>query len=206
MDLLILPRLLIPVEATPGETRVSATPETVKTFVSLGCSVCLERGAGTPAGYLDAAYTDQGADLVAPGDADAWSSADVLLCVQTPSSESLARLRCGALVVGLLNPYANEALSAALERGGLSAMALELLPRISRAQSMDALSSQALVAGYRCAVVAAGMLRRFFPLSMTAAGTVQPAKVVVLDAGVAGGGGRSRANAKGASCPAGAPA
>jgi NAD(P) transhydrogenase subunit alpha len=186
VELLTLPRLLIPVEATPGETRVSATPETVKTFVSLGCSVCLERGAGTPAGYLDAAYADQGADLVSPGDANAWSSADVLLCVQAPSSESLARLRRGALVVGLLEPYANEALAAALERGGLSAMALELLPRISRAQAADALSSQANIAGYKSVLLASGALDRYFPMLMTAAGTVQPAKVVILGAGVAG--------------------
>jgi NAD(P) transhydrogenase subunit alpha len=181
-----LPRLLIPVESTPGETRVAATPDTVKKFVSLGCSVAVECGAGTPSGYLDEAYAEQGADLVEKGDTSAWGQADVLLCVQSPSAATLARLRQGALVVGLLSPYANEELTAALKRSGLSAMALELLPRISRAQSADALSSQANIAGYKSVLLASAALDRYFPMLMTAAGTVQPAKVVILGAGVAG--------------------
>ncbi|WP_253912460.1 Re/Si-specific NAD(P)(+) transhydrogenase subunit alpha [Synechococcus sp. KORDI-52] len=181
-----MPRLLIPVESTPGETRVAATPDTVKKFISLGCSVAVERGAGTASGYLDNAYAAQGADLVETGDASAWSQADVLLCVQTPSATSLARLRQGALVVGLLSPYANDELTAALKRSVLSAMALELLPRISRAQSADALSSQANIAGYKSVLLASAALDRYFPMLMTAAGTVQPAKVVILGAGVAG--------------------
>jgi len=181
-----LPRLLIPVESTPGETRVAATPDTVKKFISLGCSVAVERGAGTASGYLDEAYAEQGADLIEPGDASAWGQADVLLCVQTPSAASLARLRQGALVVGLLSPYANDELTAALKRSGLSAMALELLPRISRAQAADALSSQANIAGYKSVLLASAALDRYFPMLMTAAGTVQPAKVVILGAGVAG--------------------
>jgi len=181
-----LPRLLIPVESTPGETRVAATPDTVKKFISLGCSLAVERGAGTASGYLDEAYAEQGADLIEPGDASAWGQADVLLCVQTPSAATLARLRQGALVVGLLSPYANEELTAALKRSGLSAMALELLPRISRAQSADALSSQANIAGYKSVLLASAALDRYFPMLMTAAGTVQPAEVVILGAGVAG--------------------
>jgi len=181
-----LPRLLIPVESTPGETRVAATPDTVKKFVSLGCSVAVECGAGTPSGYLDEAYAEQGADLIEKGDTSAWGQADVLLCVQSPSAATLARLRQGALVVGLLSPYANEELTAALKRSGLSAMALELLPRISRAQSADALSSQANIAGYKSVLLASAALDRYFPMLMTAAGTVQPAKVVILGAGVAG--------------------
>jgi len=181
-----LPRLLIPVESTPGETRVAATPDTVKKFISLGCSVAVECGAGTPSGYLDEAYAEQGADLIEKGDTSAWSQADVLLCVQAPSAATLARLRQGALVVGLLSPYANEELTAALKRSGLSAMALELLPRISRAQSADALSSQANIAGYKSVLLASAALDRYFPMLMTAAGTVQPAKVVILGAGVAG--------------------
>ena len=186
MVVFALPRLLIPVESTPGETRVAATPDTVKKFISLGCSVAVECGAGTPSGYLDEAYAEQGADLIEPGDASAWGQADVLLCVQTPSAATLARLRQGALVVGLLSPYANEELTAALKRSGLSAMALELLPRISRAQSADALSSQANIAGYKSVLLASAALDRYFPMLMTAAGTVQPAKVVILGAGVAG--------------------
>ena len=181
-----LPRLLIPVESTPVETRVAATPDTVKKFVSLGCSVAVECGAGTPSGYLDEAYAEQGADLIEKGDTSAWGQADVLLCVQSPSAATLARLRQGALVVGLLSPYANEELTAALKRSGLSAMALELLPRISRAQSADALSSQANIAGYKSVLLASAALDRYFPMLMTAAGTVQPAKVVILGAGVAG--------------------
>ena len=186
MVVFALPRLLIPVESTPGETRVAATPDTVKKFISLGCSVAVECGAGTPSGYLDEAYAEQGADLIQMGDTSAWGQADVLLCVQTPSAATLARLRQGALVVGLLSPYANEELTAALKRSGLSAMALELLPRISRAQSADALSSQANIAGYKSVLLASAALDRYFPMLMTAAGTVQPAKVVILGAGVAG--------------------
>ena len=186
MVVFALPRLLIPVESTPGETRVAATPDTVKKFISLGCSVAVECGAGTPSGYLDEAYAEQGADLIEMGDTSAWAQADVLLCVQTPSAATLARLRQGALVVGLLSPYANEELTAALKRSGLSAMALELLPRISRAQSADALSSQANIAGYKSVLLASAALDRYFPMLMTAAGTVQPAKVVILGAGVAG--------------------
>ncbi|WP_390130205.1 Re/Si-specific NAD(P)(+) transhydrogenase subunit alpha [Synechococcus sp. HIMB2401] len=181
-----MPRLLIPVESTPGETRVAATPDTVKKFVSLGCSVAVECGAGTPSGYLDEAYAEQGADLIEKEDTSAWGQADVLLCVQSPSAATLARLRQGALVVGLLSPYANEELTDALKRSGLSAMALELLPRISRAQSADALSSQANIAGYKSVLLASAALDRYFPMLMTAAGTVQPAKVVILGAGVAG--------------------
>ena len=186
MVVFALPRLLIPVESTPGETRVAATPDTVKKFISLGCSVAVECGAGTPSGYLDEAYAEQGADLIEKGDMSAWGQADVLLCVQSPSAATLARLRQGALVVGLLSPYANEERTAALKRSGLSAMALELLPRISRAQSADALSSQANIAGYKSVLLASAALDRYFPMLMTAAGTVQPAKVVILGAGVAG--------------------
>ena len=186
MVVFALPRLLIPVESTPGETRVAATPDTVKKFISLGCSVAVECGAGTPSGYLEEAYAEQGADLMEKGDTSAWGQADVLLCVQSPSAATLARLRQGALVVGLLSPYANEELTAALKRSGLSAMALELLPRISRAQSADALSSQANIAGYKSVLLASAALDRYFPMLMTAAGTVQPAKVVILGAGVAG--------------------
>ena len=183
---MILPRLLIPVETAAAETRVAASPETVKKFIGLGCSVAIERGAGASAGFVDSAYTEAGAELVSVADAQAWSQADLLLCVQTPAVQHLARLRRGALVVGLLSPYSNQALASSLQNGGLSAMALELLPRISRAQSADALSSQANIAGYKSVLLASAALDRYFPMLMTAAGTVQPAKVVILGAGVAG--------------------
>lgn len=183
---MILPRLLIPVETAAAETRVAASPETVKKFIGLGCSVAIERGAGASAGFVDSAYTEAGAELVSVADAQAWGQADLLLCVQTPAAQHLARLRRGALVVGLLAPYSNQALASSLQNGGLSAMALELLPRISRAQSADALSSQANIAGYKSVLLASAALDRYFPMLMTAAGTVQPAKVVILGAGVAG--------------------
>jgi NAD(P) transhydrogenase subunit alpha len=183
---MILPRLFIPVESATGETRVAASPETVRKFISLGCSVTIEQGAGANAGFVDSAYSEAGAELVAPGDPQAWGAADVLLCVQQPSASALARLRRGALLVGLLSPYSNAELVSALQGAGLSAMALELLPRISRAQAADALSSQANIAGYKSVLLGAGALDRYFPMLMTAAGTVQPARVVVLGAGVAG--------------------
>ena len=181
-----MPILLIPVETAAGETRVAASPETVKKFTALGCRVVLEKGAGQTSGYLDQAYAEAGAELVPCGDSTAWSQADVLLCVQSPSTKALSQLRRGALVVGLLAPYANAELAAGLQQAGLSAMALELLPRISRAQSADALSSQANIAGYKSVLLASAALDRYFPMLMTAAGTVQPARVVILGAGVAG--------------------
>ena len=182
----LLPRLLIPVESAMGETRVAAAPDTVKKVLSLGSKVAIERGAGLAAGFVDGDFNTIGAELVAPGDSQAWSEADVVLCVQSPSASALARMRSGALVVGLLAPYANSSLAASLKTAKLSAMALELLPRISRAQSADALSSQANIAGYKAVLLAAAALDRYFPMLMTAAGTVQPARVVVLGAGVAG--------------------
>jgi len=181
-----LPRLLIPVETAAAETRVAVSPETIKKFIGLGCSVAIEQGAGASAGFVDSSYTEAGAELVAVGDIQAWGQADLLLCVQTPQQQALAKLRNGALVVGLLSPYSNESLATSLKSCGLSAMALELLPRISRAQSADALSSQANIAGYKAVLLGAAALDRYFPMLMTAAGTVQPAKVVILGAGVAG--------------------
>ena len=181
-----MPILLIPVESAAGETRVAASPETVKKFIAHGCRVVLEKGAGQASGYLDEAYAEVGAELVPCGDSTSWSQADVLLCVQSPTANALRQLRRGALVVGLLAPYANTELAATLQQAGLSAMALELLPRISRAQSADALSSQANIAGYKSVLLASAALDRYFPMLMTAAGTVQPARVVVLGAGVAG--------------------
>ncbi len=183
---MILPRLFIAIESAPGETRVAATPDTVKKFIALGCTVAVERGAGRCSGYGDEAYSRMGAELVEPGNVNAWGQADALLCVQSPDPAALARLRSGALLVGLLAPYDNPTLSAALQSAQLTAMAIELLPRISRAQAADALSSQANIAGYKSVLLAAAALDRYFPMLMTAAGTVQPARVVVLGAGVAG--------------------
>ncbi len=185
-ELFLLHSFLVPLESAPGETRVAATPETVKRFLSVGCKVAIEQGAGHAAGFVDDAYSSIGADLVRPSDGEAWSNADSLLCVQAPNKDFIAKLRPGCLIVGLLSPYSNSLLAQRLEKGGLSAISLELLPRISRAQSADALSSQANIAGYKAVLIASGALDRYFPMLMTAAGTVQPARVVVLGAGVAG--------------------
>ena len=173
-------------ETAPRETRVAATPETVKKFVALGCLVSFEEGAGLLAGFSDQSYKDVGAQIVEKGVTKHWAECEVLLCVQAPNSENLEKLSKGTLVVGLLAPYGNKALAISLEKAALSALALELLPRISRAQSSDALSSQANIGGYKSVLLAASALDRYFPMLMTAAGTVQPAKVVVLGAGVAG--------------------
>ena len=181
-----MPSFLIPGESAPGETRVAASPETAKKLIALGCHVSLERGAGSVAGFSDDAYKDLGVELFSPGDVDIWRNADVVLCVQAPLKECIARMKPQALLVGLLAPVGNEVLANSLKIGSLSALALEFLPRVSRAQSADALSSQANIAGYKAVLIAAGALDRYFPMLMTAAGTVQPAKVVILGAGVAG--------------------
>ncbi len=181
-----MPRVLIPSESASGETRVAASPETVKKLVAAGCKVFLEQGAGLSAGFSDESYRAAGLEIVSKGNSTLWAEADVVLCVQTPTKEQLENMKQGALLIGLLDPYNNTSLATLLSKGRLSALALELLPRISRAQAADALSSQANVAGYKAVLLAAGALDRYFPMLMTAAGTVQPAKVVVLGAGVAG--------------------
>ncbi len=181
-----LPRILIPIEVAPGETRVAATPETVKKLISIGFKVSIQQGAGTLAGFCDDSYFNAGADLFSDTTEDSWQNIDLVLCVNSPCNEFLLKLKPGTLLVGLLAPYGNQNLVTNLEKGGLSALSLELLPRISRAQAADALSSQANIAGYKAVLLGASALDRYFPMLMTAAGTVQPAKVVVLGAGVAG--------------------
>ena len=177
---------LIPCESAKGETRVSATPETVKKFLDLGCKVFFEKGAGQAAGFLDNSYLDAGAELVEKENEDVKKIVDIVLCVQPPSDQFLSSLKSGSFLVGLLNPYGNKLLAEKLKSQKISAICLELLPRISRAQSSDALSSQANIAGYKSVLLAASALDRYFPMLMTAAGTIQPSKVVVLGAGVAG--------------------
>lgn len=185
-------RVLVPAESREGERRVAATPETVRRLVAKNSEVFIESGAGLEAGFSDEAFIEAGASIVAKGCPDTWSSAELVICVQPPVQDSdggsggLERLASGSLLVGLLDPYLNRSLIERLSSRGLSTLALELLPRISRAQSMDVLSSQANIAGYKAVLLAAAELDRFFPMLMTAAGTVQPAKVLVLGAGVAG--------------------
>jgi NAD(P) transhydrogenase subunit alpha len=169
-------------ETRDGEARVAMVPELVGKLTALGCAVAIEPDAGRSAQLADEEYVEAGATV----DHDAVGSADVVLSVQPLPTDAIRRLRRGAATISFLPVNQELGLVADLRDVGATSFAMELVPRISRAQSMDALSSQALVSGYRCAVVAAGMLRRFFPLNMTAAGTVQPAQVVVLGAGVAG--------------------
>jgi proton-translocating NAD(P)+ transhydrogenase subunit alpha len=172
----------VPKETTPGERRVALVPELVPKIAKAGVDVGIEPGAGEAAGFLDAAYVDQGARL----DADVLAGADIVLKVQPPTLAEVERLKAGATVIGLLQPFTSDAVIGALAARGVTAFAMELMPRIARAQSMDALSAMSTVAGYKAVVLAASLLPRFFPLLMTAAGTVSPARVFIIGAGVAG--------------------
>src|SRR3984957_5093433 len=169
-------------ETAANETRVALIPEVAAKLKGLGATVRIERGAGTAAHFADQAYAD--AEI---SDASAiLSSADVLLCVQPPTIDVVNRLKEGALVVGFMQAYARPDLVRALGSRRIASLAMELVPRISRAQSMDALSSQASVAGYKAALIAANTLEKFLPMLTTAAGTIRPAAVLVIGAGVAG--------------------
>jgi NAD(P) transhydrogenase subunit alpha len=176
-------KLGIPRERREGERRVAATPDTVKQLAALGVDLLIEADAGAAAGHPDAAYVQAGAKIVPELD---LAQLDVLAHVRPLDPQTVKSLRRGAVTAGLASPSSELPTVEALADAGITAFALELVPRISRAQSMDALSSQALVAGYRCVLEAAIRLPRFFPLYMTAAGTVPPARVLVLGAGVAG--------------------
>jgi NAD(P) transhydrogenase subunit alpha len=170
-------------ETIPGERRVATLPDVVPQLIGAGLDVIVQAGAGRSALATDTAYADAGADVV---ETVALAEIDVLLHVRPLSIERIAGLRPGAITVGLCSPTTEPDAVRALRDGRVTSFAMELVPRISRAQSMDALTSQALVAGYRCVLEAATRFPRFFPLFMTAAGTVPPAKVLVLGAGVAG--------------------
>ncbi len=172
-------RLGVPKETAPGERRVALVPETVGRLGD-GVDVIVESGAGEAAGFGDDAYREAGATI-----GDPWS-AEVVAKVAAPSAEEAARLRGGQVLVAFLQPLTDPAGVERLGAAGVHAFALESVPRITRAQPMDALSSQATVAGYKAALLAADRLPRFFPMLMTAAGTIPPAKVLVLGAGVAG--------------------
>jgi NAD(P) transhydrogenase subunit alpha len=169
----------VPKESAPGERRVALVPETIGRLGD-GVEVIVEQGAGGAAGFPDAAYADAGATI-----GDPWTC-DVVVKVAAPSAEEAARLRDGQVLVAFLAPLTDPDGVARLAASGVHGIALESIPRITRAQPMDALSSQATVSGYRAALVAADRLPRFLPMLMTAAGTIPPAKVLVLGAGVAG--------------------
>src|SRR5271165_4643433 len=169
-------------ETAARETRVAVVPEIAAKLRAAGVRVLIERGAGTAAHFPDASYAD-----VEFADAPAiLASADVLLKVQPPSLEEVGALKRGAVVIGYMQAYARPDLVRALESRGVTSFAMELVPRISRAQSMDALSSQASVAGYKAVLIAADTLERFLPMLTTAAGTIRPTSVLVIGAGVAG--------------------
>jgi NAD(P) transhydrogenase subunit alpha len=174
-------RIGVPRETAAGERRVALIPEVVGKLVPGGFEVLVQRGAGEAASYPDPAYEEAGARLV-----DDWAEAETVVKVQKPSEEELARLHEGQVLIGFLQPLTDPQGIERLAQRGVIAFAMESIPRITRAQPMDALSSQATVSGYKATLVAAERLPKFFPMLMTAAGTVAPAKVLVLGAGVAG--------------------
>ena len=168
-----------------GETRVAATPETVKKMVAAGLEVTVEAGAGQGSHIADAAYEKVGARVAADRGAE-LAAADVVLSILAPPPADVGRLKKEALVVALIAPHQNLELVRRMADGQVSSLAMELVPRITRAQEMDVLSSQASIAGYKAVLLAAYRLGKYFPLLMTAAGTIRPARVVVMGAGVAG--------------------
>jgi NAD(P) transhydrogenase subunit alpha len=170
-------------ETEPRETRVAASAETVKKFVALGAEAAVERGAGRNAGIVDADYAAAGARLVSAAEA---LGADVILKVRRPSGAELGQMKRGALVVAAMDPYGHQDAVAAMAEAGVAAFAMELLPRITRAQTMDVLSSQANLAGYRAVIDAASEYGRALPMMMTAAGAVPAAKAFIMGVGVAG--------------------
>ena len=175
--------ILVPKETAAGETRVAASPDTVKRFVKAGMTVQVERSAGATARFADSAYEAAGASLV---DADAWAGADLIVKVAPPTAEEAARIPDGGRVLSIVIPAYQRELIEHYRDHKITSYAMDLIPRISRAQSMDVLSSQATVSGYKAVLLAATHLEKFCPLLMTAAGTVPPAKCVVFGAGVAG--------------------
>ena len=176
-------RIGIPAETRAGETRVAATPETVKKMLAVGHAVMVQQGAGAGASILDAEYQTVGATLVSA--TEVYAQAEIILKVRAPSADELSKFAANQVLIGLLSPYQAD-LVAAYAKQGVTAFAMEKLPRTSRAQAMDVLSSQANIAGYKAVLVAANLYKRFMPMLMTAAGTVKAARVVILGVGVAG--------------------
>ena len=170
-------------ERLSGERRVALVPETAKKFAALGATLRMEQSAGIESHFLDSDYPDV---RPVPGVAEAYAGATLVLRVTPPSLDEIAAIPEGAVLIGLLRPYEDKARLAALNARRITAFSLELLPRISRAQSMDALSSQASCAGYQSGLIAAARCTKFFPMLTTAAGTIRPARVLVIGAGVAG--------------------
>ncbi len=176
--------IAVPKETRTGETRVAATPETVKKYCAAGCEVRVQQGAGDGSRIADEAFEAAGASIVARASA-LYDKADIVLRVRAPDAGELKALGKGCVVVGMFSPFTNPLLADYAKRG-LTCFVLEMVPRISRAQSMDVLSSQANIAGYKAVLLATEYYQRFMPMMMTAAGTVTPARVLVMGAGVAG--------------------
>lgn len=172
-------------ETAPGERRVALTPETCRKLVAAGATIRIERGLGQAAHQPDSAYADAGAELVDSADA-VLSNADIVACVQPPSPAAIGTIKSGAVLVGMLQPQADAARGDAIRARGIVAFPLERLPRTTRAQAMDILSSQAGMAGYKAVLIAAQLAPKFFPMLTTAAGTIRPSKVLIIGAGVAG--------------------
>ena len=179
-----MPNLYVPKESAAGESRVAATPDTVRAFVKAGLTVGVESGAGDTAYMPDGEFTAAGATLLPRS--EGFAAADIVAAVGPPPAADLARMRPSSILVAFLAPHRNLEVVRALAKGNVSTLAMELIPRTTKAQTMDALSSQASIAGYKAALIAANELPRYFPLLMTAAGTIKPAKIVVMGAGVAG--------------------
>lgn len=172
----------VPKETAPGERRVALVPDLIPKLLKTGLEVVVQSGAGTAAGFPDSAYREQGARL----EPELPAGADIVLKVQPPTPDEVGALREGSTLIGFLQPYTNAAGIRALAARQVTAFGMELMPRISRAQAMDALSAMSTVAGYKAVLMAAGHLPKFFPLLMTAAGTITPARVFIIGAGVAG--------------------
>src|SRR5256886_4133734 len=175
-------KIAVAKEIDPSEPRVAASPDTVKKFKALGVDLAIEPGAGIKSGLLDSEFTSVGATV----SADALKDADIIIKAKRPEASELASYKRGTLVIAIMDPYGNEAALKTLAEAGILAFAMELMPRITRAQVMDVLSSQANLAGYRAVIEGAESFGRAFPMMMTAAGTVPAAKVFVMGVGVAG--------------------
>ena len=178
-------KLAIPRERVAGEARVAASPETVKKLKALGLAVVVEAGAGEGSRIADAAYAEAGAEIAADARA-ALADADIVFKVARPDADEVAMMKKGAMLVAMLAPLANKADAKAYAAAGINAFAMEMVPRITRAQSMDVLSSQANLAGYKAVLEACAHYKRVFPMMMTAAGSIAPARVFIMGVGVAG--------------------
>jgi NAD(P) transhydrogenase subunit alpha len=172
----------VPKETVPGERRVALIPELAAKLTKASLDVCVQAGAGAAAGFGDSSFVEKGARI----ESEVFHQADVLLKVQPPSAAEIDQLKTGATLIGFLQPYTNGTGIQALAKKGVTAFAMELMPRITRAQPMDALSAMSTVAGYKAVLLAANLLPKIFPLLMTAAGTLTPARVFIVGAGVAG--------------------